>query len=277
MLVIRNSTGVPSVAAWLRLDSNANLAPATVTGRVTNATGGAGISGATVSWAGGSTTTSATGNYTLANVAPGEHSITSSKTGFATVARSIICGAGSQVTVDFTLAAPGGIDGHVTDAGTSLSLAGATITYPGGTVTTGSTGSYIAYGIAPGMQSVIVSATGYQSVTQSVLVVANTITTTDFALTQLPPHIEGEVQDAITQTPIVGATVSYHGGQAQTNAAGFYRLDDVPAGNWDVTCPAPGYLPMTDAVVVTTGSYSVAGFDLTPAPAQAFTLVPTAD
>src|SRR5262249_43537166 len=173
MLVIRNSTGVPSVASWVRLDSNANLAPATISGRVTNATGGAAISGATVSWNGGSTTTNAMGNYTLQNVAPGEHSITASATRFATVAHSVICSAGSQVTVDFTLAAPGGIDGHVSDAGTHLWLSGATITYPGGTVTTGASGNYSAFGLAPGMQSVIVSATGYQSITQMVNVVAN--------------------------------------------------------------------------------------------------------
>src|SRR5262249_29875659 len=36
MLVIENTSGTPSVAAWIRLGSSTSLSPGTITGRVTN-------------------------------------------------------------------------------------------------------------------------------------------------------------------------------------------------------------------------------------------------
>src|SRR5262249_56889880 len=54
----------------------------TITGQVTNLGTGGAISGATVSWSGGTTTSDAAGNYTLTNVTPGTVSITGTATGY---------------------------------------------------------------------------------------------------------------------------------------------------------------------------------------------------
>ena len=97
MLVIANTAGVPSVAAWLRIDSTTNLSPGTILGRVTNASTAAGIAGANVSYSGGSTISNATGNYQLSNVPPGDHRVTAAKTGFANAERNALVTAGSSV------------------------------------------------------------------------------------------------------------------------------------------------------------------------------------
>lgn len=276
MLVIRNMAGVPSVAAWLRLDSNANLSPGTVTGRVTNATSGLGIAGAQVAFSGGSTTTSGTGAYTLGNVLPGEHSVSAAATGFATVRKPLIVTPGSQVTLDFALAVPGGVTGRVTDAGTGLPLA-ATITSDGGSVTTDGNGNYSVTGIAPGTQTLSAVSTGYTSATRDVAVVSSAVATANFALTREAPHLEGEIHDATTRQAIAGAVVSYSGGSAVSNSIGFYRIDNVLPGTYTLTARAPGYASLDHTVIVTLGSWTASSFDLAPSGGSAITLVPVAD
>lgn len=58
------------------------LAAGSISGTVTKAAAdNSAISGATVSYSGGSTTTDVNGAYTLANVAPGTYTVTASATG----------------------------------------------------------------------------------------------------------------------------------------------------------------------------------------------------
>jgi hypothetical protein len=81
--------------------------PATggIAGRVTDSTTSAGLSGATVSISGGtSTTTDGTGNYAFSGLAPATYSLTASRTGYTTSApTSAVVTAGSTTTTDFVL------------------------------------------------------------------------------------------------------------------------------------------------------------------------------
>src|SRR5262249_44452326 len=95
MLVVKDSKGGPSAAQVVRVDSNANLPPGTLTGNVTDSATNNPIQGATVSFAGGSTTTDASGNYSFSNVAPGEVLVTVSMTGYATITRTQTVAGGS--------------------------------------------------------------------------------------------------------------------------------------------------------------------------------------
>jgi hypothetical protein len=90
------------------------------------------------------------------------------------------CGGGTPTT--------GSIAGHVTDAGTSAAIAGATVAISGGpSTTTDSSGAYLFSGLAPATYSLTASKTGYTtSAPASVTVTAGTTALNDFALTALP-------------------------------------------------------------------------------------------
>jgi hypothetical protein len=87
------------------------LVPTTgsISGHVTNAAGGAPISGATVSiQGGGSTATDANGLYTFSGLAPASYMLTASKTGFVTSSPvNVSVSAGNTTTQNFALTAVG--------------------------------------------------------------------------------------------------------------------------------------------------------------------------
>src|SRR5215831_7668704 len=76
----------------------------TITGQVTNNSTGAALSGATVSYSGGSTTTNSSGNYTLSNVPAGSVNVTASMTGFTSQTASVTVNSGATSTQNFSLA-----------------------------------------------------------------------------------------------------------------------------------------------------------------------------
>ncbi|MBU2263459.1 carboxypeptidase regulatory-like domain-containing protein, partial [Patescibacteria group bacterium] len=78
--------------------------------------------------------------------------------------------------------ATGTISGNVTDAGTLLPISGATVTDGTRVTTTDINGYYVISSVPEGAYTVSVSATGYQSNSQSVTVVGNTNTTANFSL-----------------------------------------------------------------------------------------------
>ncbi len=85
---------------------NITVDPATgnVTGTVTRAGDGSVVSGATVAITGGaSTTTNASGVYTINGLSAGTYTITTSKTGYATQSASITITAGQTFTKNFSL------------------------------------------------------------------------------------------------------------------------------------------------------------------------------
>src|SRR5262249_34414910 len=69
MLFVLDGNGIPSVAKIVKIGgSGSGGGTGTVTGTITNISTGGGISGATVSYSGGSTTTNTSGLYTLSSV-----------------------------------------------------------------------------------------------------------------------------------------------------------------------------------------------------------------
>jgi Domain of unknown function (DUF1929)/Carboxypeptidase regulatory-like domain len=277
MLVIKDSKGVPSVASWVRIDSAANMSPGTITGTVTDSGTHSPIAGATVSYSGGSTTTNGSGNYTLANVPAGEHVITASKSGYATVSKPQTVTGGGTATLDFALSPPGTIIGTVTAQDTGNPIAGATIQYSGGSVTTDNAGHYTIANIPAGNETLIASAFGYtSSAPRMVTVVANNSVTADFALATKPTYIAGEVRDAYTNQTIAGATVSNGTAISTTDSLGRYQLFAAP-GVYTMTVSMSGYATLTKPnVAVTFGSYTAEDFALDPHN-PTFTFTPIAD
>ena len=205
------------------------------------------------------------GTYTLSGVSAGDHQLTFSGAPYATVTRSQTVTAGGTFTVDVALALPGDVSGHVTDATTNAPIAGATVTFPGGSTTTDAAGAYAITGLPAGSQPLSAAAIGYVSGTADTTVLAGTSVTQDFSLTRSATYITGEVRDALTTNTIAGATVetTVSGNQVSvlTDSLGRYRID-VPPGTYQVTASASGYPPITEQVIVTAGAYGSMDFNL---------------
>lgn len=159
--------------------------------------------------------------------------------------------------------ATGTISGTVTD--TTLSpISDAIVTDGTRSATTDVNGAYTLTSVPIGTYTVTASANDYNSVSQTnVGVTANTTTTINFALTAIVyGTIDGTVIDAVTLTPISGATVIEGARQAVTDSIGHYTISGVPAGIYAVTASAVGYQNTSQSVAVTGNTTSTANFSL---------------
>ncbi len=162
---------------------------------------------------------------------------------------------------------PGVISGQVTDSSTGAALAGATVGYSGGSVTTDGSGNYTLSNVAPGTYTVTASAAGHTSRSSMVSVTSGNTTTLNFQLTpNVPGAITGQVTDSSTGVAIVGATVSYSGGSTTTDSSGNYTLNNVAPGTYTVTASATGYTSLSSTVSVTSGITATVNFQLNPLP-----------
>jgi hypothetical protein len=153
-----------------------------ISGRVTSASGGAPISGATVTDSGGtSTTTDVSGAYNLAGLTPGSHTLTAAAAGFTSGTQTAMVTAGQTTSgVNFSLtpaATTGAISGTVTSASGGAVIAGAAVSDSGGaSTTTDGSGAYTLTGLAPGSHTLTASAAGFTSGTQTASVTAGATT-----------------------------------------------------------------------------------------------------
>lgn len=231
---------------------------------------GQGISGATVSTSNGgySTTTAGDGSYSL-TVASGIYNVTASATGYLSqTVNNVSVSPGQTVTQNFTLyVQPGSISGYVRDsAGTAIPNASVS-TNPGGySTTSGTDGSYVLSGVAPGAYTVTASKTGYLSQSQNASVNAGQTTTLNFSLVSNMGTISGTVTNQ-SGAGIVGATVSTSTGgySTTTGSGGSFTLSNIPAGTYSVTASAIGYSSQTqNNITVTAGQTTTVNFSLTP-------------
>jgi hypothetical protein len=159
--------------------------------------------------------------------------------------------------------ATGTISGTVTDAGTTDPIAGATVTDGTRSATTDTNGNYTIYYVPEGTYTVTASADGYNSVSQSVVVVSENTTNLDFALTAIAyGAIHGTATDFATGNPIEGATVTDGTRSATTDSTGYYLINDVPEGDYTVTASATGYEDASQLVTVTGNSSTTENFAL---------------
>ncbi len=178
----------------------------------------------------------------------------------------------------------GTISGKVTNFSSGSPISGATVTADGKTATTDNSGNY-SITIAPGTYNVTASAAGYENITvTNVTVTANTTNAQDFELVPsiiIPGNgtITGKVTDAVSNSPISGATVKANGMMATTNANGNYSITVAP-GTYTVTATMSGFQTGTASVVVTANNVTTQNFALMPvtaAPKLTLTLNTTMD
>ncbi|WP_233149737.1 carboxypeptidase regulatory-like domain-containing protein, partial [Kineosporia sp. A_224] len=260
MLVVKNSTGVPSVGKIVRIDSSAALTPGRAVGLVTS--GGAPLAGVTVTAGSATATTGADGRYTLPGLTPGEQGLTFTRAGFATVTRTVLVAAGADVTTNVALVPPATLTGRVTDAASGAGLPDAVVSSSSGsTVTTAADGSYTIAGAPSGPLTLTVTSIGYETRTLDVTLPPNTTVTQNVGLTASATFVTGGVTDRVTGNPLVGATVTLGASTTTTDAIGRYRFD-VPAGTYTVSATAAGYTTASAQAIVTTGTYAVVDLQL---------------
>ena len=146
------------------------------------------------------------------------------------------------------LGGEGGIVGAVTCGGDPIG--GATVTAVGpstGFDTTGPNGAFHIPGLHVGTYTVTVTAAGYyEHIEPEVVVAADQVTTVDVFLTRQRGAVEGTV--TLARGPIEGAVVTAVGEVTladTTDAAGYYLIEDLPIGLYDITATAVGYNPQT--------------------------------
>jgi phosphatidylinositol-3-phosphatase len=164
--------------------------------------------------------------------------------------------------------ATGTISGHVTNSSTGAALAGATLSYSGGSTTTDSSGNYTLSNVATGTVSVTASVSGFTSQTGSVTVTSGDTSTLNFSLapsSSSPGTISGRVSNSSTGAALAGATLSYSGGSTTTDSSGNYTLSNVAAGAVSVTASLTGFTSQTSSVTVSSGATSTLNFSLAPA------------
>ena len=239
-----------------------------LTGKITDSLTGNPIAGATISYPGASTQTDSTGSYTLTKAPLGSYQLTAAAAGYTGQSQAVTVTPASTITAGFTLAPlAGSVSGVVTDAASRALLAGATVSYSGGQITTDSSGVYTLPGVTEGTYDVTSSASGYAPQTISVTVGPGQAASQNFALAPVGVGtVQGKVTDAVTGSPVAGATVSYVGGTTTSDSGGMYTLASLPDGNTTVTATRTGYTDQSAVVVITTGSTTNQDFALAPLP-----------
>ncbi|HEY6351720.1 MAG TPA: carboxypeptidase regulatory-like domain-containing protein [Candidatus Angelobacter sp.] len=245
----------------------APISPGNITGKVVDGAGNP-LQSANVTGAGLSASTDANGNYTLNNVPAGSVTLVASAAGDSPASETVTVTAGNTVAAPaITLTSnSGNVTGKVLDS-SSNPIAGATVSFGGGTATADSTGTYSFTNVPAGTIQLVASASGFQSVTQNVTVIGGSTTTANFTLATAnnsPGAVTGTVTNIATHGVISGATVKWNTTTVASNGSGVYTLANVAGGTQTVTASANGYLPLSSSVTVSGGT-STLNFQLSTA------------
>ncbi|HEV3042014.1 MAG TPA: carboxypeptidase regulatory-like domain-containing protein [Candidatus Angelobacter sp.] len=263
MLFLLDSSGVPSVAKIIQITQNGG-ATGTLTGSVTN-TSSAPLNGAQITTDSGiSASTAPDGTYTLNNIPAGPTTVTAALSGYQSASQSVTTAAGNTTSVPSIQLAPvnpGKITGSVVD-GNGTAIAGATVNGAGLTAITDGNGAYTLGNVPAGSVALNASANGFQPASETVTVTAgNTTAAPAMALLSNNGNVTGKVVDS-SNNAIGGATVSFGGGTATTDANGIYNFTNLPPGTIQLVASATGFQSVTQNVSVVAGTTTTANFTL---------------
>jgi len=141
----------------------------TIWGHVTSTTAGTPIGSASVQIGVFSTTSDASGNYSILSIAPGTYTAKVAASGYSVVTNTVIIPKSVQsMEENFSLSqAPATVTGNVSCTCGGSVIAGASVQIGSYSGTSGSGGSYSISNIPPGTYTVIVSANNYKSITNT--------------------------------------------------------------------------------------------------------------
>ncbi|HET8888819.1 MAG TPA: carboxypeptidase regulatory-like domain-containing protein [Candidatus Angelobacter sp.] len=239
--------------------------PGNVTGTVADGNGQA-LGGATVSAAGLSMTSGGDGSYTLNNLPAGQTTIQASLTGYQPGSTSVnVVAATTTAAPAITLVSSSGAISGAVKSAAGGAIAGASVGYGGGTTTTDTAGNYTLTGVPVGTVQLVASASGFQSLTQSVTVTGGSTSTANFTLAIAGGTVTGKITNISNGAILAGASVKWSGGSTTTNTSGIYTLTNVGAGTQNITASANGYLSRTLSVSVSGATTSTLNIPLATA------------
>ena len=223
------------------------------------------VTNTTVSAGGRSTVTDSTGHYSLTVPVPGTVTVSAvNSNGGASRSDTVALSYPPHTKLQLTNGSAT-ISGTVTlDSGGPA--AGAIVSYIGASTVTDANGDYQLQNVVAGTYDVTATVAGLPSSTQSETALQGATTIANFSLSSQSTtgSISGRVTDSIGNA-ISGATVSYSGGSASTDAGGNYTLPNVAPGTYLVTASATGFQNASQNVTVTAGNVSTGTFHLAPA------------
>ena len=240
-----------------------------ITGTVKSLSGAA-IAGATLQYGGGTATTDAAGGYTLTGVPVGTVQLVASADGFQSVTQSVAVNGGTTATANFTLTAAatkGAVTGKVTNVSNGAILAGATVTWSGGTTTSNASGIYTLANVTAGNQNITASKSGYLPHTLAATVNPGATSTLNF-----PLATSGKITVKVVAKNgalVSGATITIRGGAVattvtgSTSTAGLFTTNWIPVGAYTVTISKTGYTTQSRSTTVSSGvttSLTVTGY-----------------
>lgn len=255
-------------ATQVTLVVRAAVTTGTASGRVTRASDGTGIAGATVSASSASTTTDQNGNYTLAKLPAGSVQLTASATGFNSLTKTVSITAGQTTSASFALvstAPTGSISGRITSAIDGHALSGTTVTYSRGSTVSDANGNYTFRAVPPGTYTVTAQKTGWVSASTTVTVASGAVTANIRMATG--GKITGKVVNR-SGAAISGATVRITGGLVpttvtlSTNSSGVYLTGWIAIGNYTVRVSKSGFTTQTKSTSMSSGGTATVNFTL---------------
>ncbi|PFG05371.1 carboxypeptidase regulatory-like domain-containing protein [Bacillus sp. es.034] len=224
-----------------------------------------------------STTADGSGQYTFNNLAPGTYQVRSFAVNYSsTTVSSTVTAGNTTITNLFLDPNPGSIQGTVVDADTLTAISGASVQAINSqnvivaSTTTDGSGQYSFTSLTPGSYTLLFTASGYATQTLGAIVVSNTVTIVDAALSRLSGALIGTVQDP-NASAIPGATVTVFQNNIQissaiTDANGQYMVPGLPPGSYTIVVSAPNYTTETVAAMIESGQTTTVNVTLNENP-----------
>ena len=230
----------------------------TILGTVTSQSGLIADANVSISALGYSVNVSAAdGTYALPGIPEGTHSINASAPGYSSSLKDAIVVAGGAIQVNFILTPlPGTISGFVLHDTSLIPLSNATVsvnlTDRTTAVPTGEDGSYLIQDIPEGTYVIVASKEGYYPVSMDGIVVTkdNRTENVNFTLAEKPTLLYGTVKSGALLLRLVNISVVGTGLFNISDASGNYRIENITAGNYNLSATRDGYVTAVIADVV---------------------------
>ena len=243
----------PSTGSTVGQTLTISFLPFTISGNVTDASGSA-IQGATVAFyqSGIKTTTNLSENYSISMQpasADSNYTLIASDPGYTSSSVTLSILSGATITQNFVLTRLGSLTGLIIDANKTpiTGIHGATVSVGSLKAVSDPSGSYTLGGLNPGINSVTVSAPGFDTAAFSVPVVSGAVTTQNFSLMEASGILAGTVVEQDTGQAL-DATISIWTIATVVATDGVYRISGIPAGQWHVSVRAPLHVTQTTMV-----------------------------
>lgn len=265
------------------LDFSLDLNPGSISGTVRASNTGLPIEGAIVEaifddQVVESVLTDASGNYSIPGLAPDTYEVFVQADDFQVKETVVVVQADQNTIANFSLDPigpnPGILSGTVTDADTSMPIAGAAILVFSNNmlieeVLTDPSGNYSIDDLPPGSYKVVAHSPHHQMQILPATIQANQTTTVNFSLESNPSTIQGQITNALTGQPIPGAfELLFQDGSFEevsfSDDHGNYIMDTLAPGNYSLTVGARGFYSKIITFSIGTGETITLNASLIP-------------